>query len=43
MAQRGNRRQQTFFINGDYAAYLELMAEGCGEGYGGGLLEVRSV
>jgi hypothetical protein len=25
--QRGNRRQQTFFNDGDYAAYLELMAD----------------
>jgi putative transposase len=29
--QRGNRRQQTFFNDGDYAAYLELMAEWCRE------------
>jgi putative transposase len=29
--QRGNRRQQTFFCDEDYAAYLELMAEWCGE------------
>jgi putative transposase len=27
VAQRGNRRQQTFFHDSDYAAYLELMAE----------------
>jgi putative transposase len=27
--QRGNRRQQTFFNEGDYAAYLELMIEWC--------------
>ena len=26
ITQRGNRRQQTFFNDGDYAAYLELMA-----------------
>jgi putative transposase len=25
--QRGNRRQQTFFNDGDYAAYFELMAD----------------
>jgi len=31
VTQRGNRRQQTFFNEGDYAAYLELMAEGCRE------------
>ena len=29
--QRGNRRQQTFFNDGDYAAYLELIAEWCRE------------
>ena len=31
ITQRGNRRQQTFFVQGDYAAYLELMAEWCRE------------
>jgi len=31
VTQRGNRRQQTFFNDGDYAAYLELMAEWCGK------------
>jgi putative transposase len=31
VTQRGNRRQQTFFQEGDYAAYLELMAEWCGK------------
>ena len=31
VTQRGNRRQQTFFNDGDYAAYLDLMAEWCGE------------
>ena len=31
ITQRGNRRQQTFFNDGDYAAYLELMAEWCRE------------
>jgi putative transposase len=31
VTQRGNRRQQTFFNEGDYAAYLELMAQWCGE------------
>jgi len=31
VTQRGNRRQQTFFNDGDYAAYLELMGEWCGE------------
>ncbi len=29
VTQRGNRRQQTFFNEGDYQAYLELMAEWC--------------
>jgi len=31
VTQRGNRRQQTFFNEGDYAAYLELMVEWCRE------------
>ena len=31
VTQRGNRRQQMFFNDGDYAAYLELMAEWCRE------------
>ena len=31
VTQRGNRRQQTFFGDGDYAAYLELMADWCRE------------
>ena len=31
ITQRGNRRQKTFFNDGDYQAYLELMAEWCGE------------
>ena len=30
VTQRGNRRQRTFFGEGDYAAYLELMADWCG-------------
>ncbi|HUS91963.1 MAG TPA: transposase [Phycisphaerae bacterium] len=29
VTQRGNRRQQTFFCDDDYAAYLELLAEWC--------------
>jgi putative transposase len=29
ITQRGNRRQQTFFNDEDYAAYLTLMAEAC--------------
>jgi putative transposase len=31
VTQRGNRRQQTFFNDGDYAAYVDLMAEWCRE------------
>ena len=31
ITQRGNRRQQTFFNDEDYAACLELMAEWCRE------------
>ncbi len=30
ITQRGNRRQQTFFCQDDYAAYKSLMAEWCG-------------
>jgi len=29
ITQRGNRRQQTFFCQGDYEAYVQLMAEWC--------------
>ncbi|MFH1417934.1 MAG: transposase, partial [Planctomycetota bacterium] len=29
VTQRGNRRQQTFFSDDDYRAYLGLMAEWC--------------
>ncbi len=29
VTQRGNRRQQTFFSNEDYQAYLKLMSEWC--------------
>lgn len=29
VTQRGNRRQQTFIGDGDYLAYIELMAEWC--------------
>ena len=29
VTQRGNRRQQTFFWEGDYQTYLSLMAEWC--------------
>ncbi len=31
VTQRGNRRQQTFFQDEDYAAYLDLMAKECRE------------
>jgi len=31
ITQRGNRRQQTFFHEEDYAAYVELMADWCRE------------
>jgi len=30
VTQRGNRRQETFFNDGDYAAYLTLLGEWCG-------------
>jgi REP element-mobilizing transposase RayT len=30
VTQRGNRRQQTFFSEGDYALYRSLMVEWCG-------------
>ncbi len=30
VTQRGNRRQETFFGEADYCAYLDLMAEWCG-------------
>jgi len=31
VTQRGNRRQQTFFCDDDYQAYLDLMGQWCGE------------
>jgi len=31
VTQRGNRRQRTFFRKDDYRAYVELMAEWCGQ------------
>jgi len=31
VTQRGNRRQETFFSDKDYRAYLDLMAEWCGQ------------
>jgi len=30
VTQRGNRRQQTFFNDGDYALYRQLIADSCG-------------
>ena len=30
VTQRGNRRQQTFFGEEDYRAYVELMKQWCG-------------
>jgi putative transposase len=29
VTQRGNRRERTFFEDGDYALYLDLLVEGC--------------
>ena len=29
VTQRGNRRQQVFFCDADYASYLSLLSEGC--------------
>jgi putative transposase len=29
VTQRGNRRQQTFFSDGDYQLYLDLLRQGC--------------
>lgn len=29
ITQRGNRREKTFFEDGDYALYLDLLAQGC--------------
>jgi putative transposase len=29
ITQRGNRRQQTFFNDGDYQTYIELMSHWC--------------
>ena len=31
VTQRGNRRQTVFFSDDDYAAYIDLLAEGCRE------------
>ena len=31
ITQSGNRRQPVFFDDGDYAAYIELLSEWCGE------------
>ncbi len=32
ITQRANRRHQTFFHDEDYAAYVELTADGCRTG-----------
>ena len=31
VTQRGNHRQETFFCDDNYQAYLDLMAERCGK------------
>ena len=31
VTQRGNRRQKVFFSKGDYAAYMALVGEWCGQ------------
>jgi putative transposase len=31
ITQRGNRKQKTFFNDGDYRTYIDLMAEWCGK------------
>jgi putative transposase len=31
ITQRGNRREPTFFCDGDYATYIDLMAHWCAE------------
>ncbi|WP_282000294.1 hypothetical protein [Geotalea uraniireducens] len=43
VTQRGNRRQQTFFSDDDYQAYLELLAEWCGKKtrHGGQVLKYK--
>ena len=33
VTQRGNRREQTFFEDGDYELYLDLLAEACGRAH----------
>ena len=33
VTQRGNRREQTFFEEGDYALYLDLLAEAAGRAH----------
>ena len=32
VTQRGNRRQEVFFCDEDYAAYLDLIREWCAQG-----------
>ena len=44
VTQRGNRRQKTFFVESDYDAYIDLMAEWCkkyAEGWRGHLFQER--
>ena len=31
ITQRGNRRERTFFEDGDYALYLDLLAQAAGQ------------
>lgn len=31
VTQRGNRRERTFFEDSDYALYLDLLADACGQ------------
>ena len=33
VTQRGNRREQTFFEDGDYELYLDLLADACGRAH----------
>jgi hypothetical protein len=40
VTQRGNRRERVFFEDGDYALYLDLLAEASGAGAGRDLVEL---
>ena len=33
ITQRGNRREKTFFEEGDYALYLDLLAQAAGQAH----------